>query len=375
MIKKLIIYIFIFIIMYSAVSIKSLVFAHFEKYPPYTFKDGPYKHLEDKPILGLLAERDTASVFQEGYIYAEIDASEDGIYFILKDGDLILQELERSPRNFPDYVYWTDINNSGLKDFIVMYCDRGVGLAAYGGLVEIYLKSKTGSYTKISYHTLHIDEKDFVDMDGDGNYKVIITDMHGSDSRGKGRYHNYFTYNIYEFSAGRLINAGYKYKDFPKFVWITNDPNDKNTTHLTEKEKQAHTYQKDDLIKHESITSKDIERAWLKQCVNAPADVSDKDLAAMCYRRISEIGGIGGMFSSRSATEWLLAAILMDPDNKQYWDDLVSAYDGYWAYVEFESIGHGDDVAPLEVEIEKERHELKLKVEQMVTDYRARKNE
>jgi hypothetical protein len=349
------------------------VYAHFEHYPPHTFKDGPYKHLEDKPILGLLAGRDTPRVIQEGPIYAEIDASEEGIYFIIRDGDLILVELERANDNSPDFVYWTDINNDGLKDFIVMYCDRGLGLDAYGGLIDIYIKSKTGSYTKISYHTLHIDEKDFVDMDGDGNYKVIITDMYSSDSRGQGKHHNYFTYNIYELSAGRLINADYKYKDFPKFVWITNDPNDKNTTHLTEKEKQAHTYQKDDLIKYESITSKDIERAWLKQCVNAPADVSDKDLAAMCYDRIREIGGIGGMFSSRSATEWLLAAILMDPDNKQYWNDLVSAYDEYWAYVEFKSIGHGDDVAPLEVEIEKERHELKLKVEQMVTDYRARK--
>lgn len=226
------------------------VFSYMENYPPHRFKDGPFRHLKAEPIIGYLVE-DKPYEFKKGSIFAKIESSEDGVYFLLKDGDLVLKE-KRGFVPFTDYVYWVDLNNDGLKDFIVIYNYRGAGLAAVNDAVEIYLKRSNGTYQRISYDNMSTGIEDFVDINNDKIYEVIITSLYGGETRGK--YHNYIAYSIYEFSGDKLVNANAKYKGFPKFVLMMDEPNDKDATQLSPKEKQEHIAKIDESITYKIIT-------------------------------------------------------------------------------------------------------------------------
>ena len=220
--------------------------AYFENYPPHSTKDGPYRHLEAKPIIGCLVQGEE-NQFSKGSIFAEIDSSEKGVFFILKDSKLVLTEKKRGWVPFPDYVYWVDLNNDGLKDFIIFYSYRGVGLAASNDRVEIFLKKNNKEYQKISYDVMSVGLEDFVDLNKDGKYEIIITDLYS------GSKHNYFTYSIYEIKDYKLFNADSKFKGFPKFIWLTDKPNDKDTSHLTVEERQKHVEEKNKSIGYEII--------------------------------------------------------------------------------------------------------------------------
>mgnify|MGYP001596046551 CR=1 FL=1 len=195
----------------------SLATAYIENYPPYRLKDGPPKYLPKTPLK---------------------DLSKSGLKYIAdKKNDPKLLE-----------VYCADLDENGLRDFIVFSSERGNGLAAYIVMVDILLQTKKDQYQKISYDTMANDPiKDFVDLNQDGQYEIIITDLYYGDK------HNYFTYKVYEFRDYRLINADAKFKGFPKFIWITYKPNDKDTTHLTKQERAKHVEEKNRSIKYEVI--------------------------------------------------------------------------------------------------------------------------
>jgi hypothetical protein len=147
----------------------------------------------------------------------------------------------------PWAVYRVDLDKNGLEDFIIFYSYRGCGLAASADKVEIFLKKQGGEYQKISYDVMSAGIEDFIDLNHDGQYEVIITDFYS------GKKHNYFTYSIYEFKDYKLVNADLKFSGFPKFVWITYKPNDKDTTHLTDDEKAQHVDKKNESINYEVL--------------------------------------------------------------------------------------------------------------------------
>jgi hypothetical protein len=144
-------------------------------------------------------------------------------------------------------VYWADLEGNGLKDFIVFYWWQAPGIMFPLCRVEIFLKKEAGGYGKIYYDTLSPGLEDFADLDNDGKYEVIITDI----CEGNG--HNYYSYSIYEFKDYRLVNADDKFKGFPKFIRYTNNANDKDTKHLTKGERLSHTKEKDSMIWYEDI--------------------------------------------------------------------------------------------------------------------------
>ena len=194
-----------------------------EKYPPYRFRDGQPKHLNIEPIV--LLGRDKTEYRTE-------------------DGKIIVK-LEESP--VPYTVYRYDLDDNGLDDYLIFYNYRGCGLGVLNDKVEIYLKQHNHSYQKISYDTLSSGLEDFVDVNKDGKYEVIITGFYW------GTKHNYFTYNIYEISNCKLVNADTKFKGFPKFIWFTHKSNDKDTEHLTSEERAGHIDEKDNSVNYAII--------------------------------------------------------------------------------------------------------------------------
>ncbi len=218
-------------------------FAYDESHPPYKFKDGPFPSLDKEPLVSLFGKREYIS--EDKDVVVKFDDKGDSLFFLVKQGDYILAKKEKKEEPYPDAVYRADIDKNGLKDFIIFYTHRGCGLAVVVMRTEIFLKKKGGGYQKISYDTFYSNIEDFVDLDGNGKYELIITDLY------YGKKHNYWAYNIYKFKDYKLVNANSEYKNFPKIVWFTESPNDKDTTHLSLAERKEAVTQIDKLIKNE----------------------------------------------------------------------------------------------------------------------------
>jgi hypothetical protein len=179
--------------------------AYVDNYPPYKFKDGAPKHIEAK---------------------------------------LIFTPDERYSQPLSQ-IYRVNLDGNEMYDNILFSNEGGNGLGALIFKVVILLKKRDRSVEKISYETMANDPiKEFIDLNNDGRSEVIITGIYYGDK------HNYFTYDIYELKDYRLVNANSKFKGFPKFVWITYKPNDKDTTHLTEDQRMALSKEKDGSIKY-----------------------------------------------------------------------------------------------------------------------------
>ena len=197
-----------------------VTFAYDRDHPPYSFKGGAPEHIKAELLVDY---KRTEYSSLDGQAYVKLNDGIDGVDLIIRDGRTSLKTMYFP---FARAVYWADLDNNGLKDFIVFYISRGNGLGLEGDAVEIFLKAGVGDYRKISYNTTYAGIEDFVDMNMDGVSEVIVTGFY------YGGRHNYFTYSIFEFTDFRLTNADNKYPGFPKFVKFTYAYNDKNVHHL-----------------------------------------------------------------------------------------------------------------------------------------------
>ncbi|MBU4306034.1 MAG: hypothetical protein KJ893_10525 [Candidatus Omnitrophica bacterium] len=202
--------------------------AYLEDYPPYKFKDGPPQYFQAETLVDLDKHEYRSN---DGSVVVRLKKTDKGMDFLVKEAGFVLINENIKEYPTPYAVYRGDLDGNGLKDFIIFYWYGGCGLAVNWNKVEIFLKKQTDGYQKISYDTLASGLEDFVDLNNNGRYEVIIADIY---SGGK---HTYFAYNIYEFKDYKLVRADSKFNGFPKFIWFTHKPNDKDTTHLTEKER------------------------------------------------------------------------------------------------------------------------------------------
>lgn len=219
-------------------------YAYLEDYPPYKFRDGPPKRFCGESLVDYDKADYTSS---DSKVSARLKCTADTLDFIVRDDKAVLVSMKDKEAPIPFAVYRADLDGNGLKDFIVLYTSYGCGLAALSGMIEIYLKTNEGAYRKISYEALGFGIEDFVDMNNDGKCEVIIPDFY------YGGGHNYFTYSIYEFNDFKLVNADSKFKGFPKFVWYTHKPNDKDTGHLSREERAAQVSEKNNSIEYSDV--------------------------------------------------------------------------------------------------------------------------
>ncbi len=224
-------------------------FAYWAEYPPYSFKNGPYPHLVAKSLVNLWGgPMEYRSADKK--IYAKVEEpSFRVVKFLLKDGDLVLATNNTTADDppYPYAVYQIDLNGDGLSDFVVFWNYRGNGLSGNDDRVELYLKKKDGGYQKIAFDTTVSGLENFVDLNHDGRYEVIISGWYNYNL------HSYVTHSIYEFNGTKLVNADAKFQGFPKFIWFTKKPNDKQTTHLTADEKAVQVRLQDKAIEYGNI--------------------------------------------------------------------------------------------------------------------------
>ena len=231
-------------IVFSLMAFSSICEAYMEDYPPYLFKDGAPAHLKAEMILGQ-GQREYKSSDKQftGKVQEESFETYD---LILKDGKVTIVDIKKGDLPVPNVVYRGDVNGDGENDVIVLSSYRGNGLAANFDRVDIYLKGKKGKYHKVSYDTMSAGIEDFVDLNKDGNCEVIVTGFYG------GKKHNYFTYSIYAIKGDSPVNADARFAGYPKFIQYTKKSNDKDTMHLTEKERKASVEKKNRDVRTQS---------------------------------------------------------------------------------------------------------------------------
>lgn len=222
----------------------SVGWAYFKDYPPYEFKNGPPKHLEAEMLADFNKQYYES---KDGAVAVRLKSGFASIDFLVEEGGYVLAHKDELELPYPYAVYGADLDGNGLRDFIIYYWWGAPGINLSLIRVEIYLKKERGGYRKIYYDSNSPGLEDFTDLDNDGKYEVIITDYYC------GKKHTYYSYSIYEFKGCELVNADNKFKGFPKFIWYTYKPNDKDTKHLTKKERLLHTKGKDSYIWYEDI--------------------------------------------------------------------------------------------------------------------------
>lgn len=221
--------------------------AYLKDYPPYQFEDGPPDHLK---IVALIDSSKSEYVSRDGKTSASLKKTKSGIVFQVKDDGVVLISKKSKKLPLPYALYQTDIDGNGLNDFIVFYNYRDwFRNGIKEDMVEIFLKKSEGAYQKIAYDTISVGLEDFVDLNGDGIYEVIITKMD------RIKRHNYFIYNIYEFDSFRLLNSDAKFKGFSKFIRYFLRPNDNDDLNISRKERLTLSDSNNKAVQQKAITS------------------------------------------------------------------------------------------------------------------------
>ncbi len=221
-------------------------FAFLTNYPPYESNNGLFKKVEVETLVdsnkGVFRSKDNHILVSLTYTGVDFE-------FIVREGhnDLVQKKSENSP--IPFSVYRVDLDGNGLKDFLIFYNYDQWLYDVQEDKVEIILKKDDNSYRTISYDTITAGLGDFVDLDKDGKYEVIITDIYNRKKQ------NYITYNVYTFKELNLVNVDSKYDDTLLSVWYENPINDddKIESDFTKKEKSLHAEQKNSAIQYQTI--------------------------------------------------------------------------------------------------------------------------
>lgn len=214
-------------------------------YPPYSFKSGPYKQFPMKLVYSYVMKKD---VVNHGDLTVEVSDTE----YLTKDIELIIgskiiyRAYDCSPAT---EIYVGDLDGNRLEDILFIHPSIANGLGLQGSEIVIMLKMSHSplKYMEISVknsasesHLMPVypEDSDFTDMNNDGKCELIICGFYYGAK--DGIQYNYFSYSIFRFIDYKLVNSNEAFKGFPKFVWFSFEPNDKDTSKLPESIRNKH---------------------------------------------------------------------------------------------------------------------------------------
>jgi hypothetical protein len=109
------------------------------------------------------------------------------------------------PNGTSDPLRTMDINGDNLMDIKLLTPYMGNGLASLNNRVIYLFQKNDGLFDKVSYLDKmgeHMTERDF---DDDNNFEIMTMTLNEYEN------HNYWTFNIYNFENGELINQNDKF--------------------------------------------------------------------------------------------------------------------------------------------------------------------
>ena len=224
-----------FIILFFVISGSGFAYAYFEDYPPYKFGKNDLNSLDIPPILGYGS--DEARVRVDGF---ELNtrrksggSSMRSKNLEIKRGNKSLVRLDGDKYGFYiEAVYYYDFDRNHKEDFLIVVDPMGNGLGGAGRNIYILLQDENGNFKQLEYYTYMFEIRDFIDPDRNEKLALLILDMTQTDSTDK-KGHSFWVYTLYEFDNLSLRRVKEEKWGLPKFIWYTNDPNDKVTEKIT----------------------------------------------------------------------------------------------------------------------------------------------
>lgn len=236
----------------SLLAISTSVFAYNEDYPPYKFgkEFKSYFKLQNldgkKPIYENddYHYRNKTNSFELIKTNPHDSFSIDGL--VIKANNKIILSNNEHPH--VTGFFMADIDANGVDDYIVISYSVGNGLLAFAfGRIYLFLGRPDGNFETVYFESIYPSESDFLDIDKDEKCELIIG---GFEWVGR---HSYWTYSIYEIKNYKLVNVNSKFMGFPKIIWFTHKPNDKDTVRLTQRERASLVDKMDNSIEYGEI--------------------------------------------------------------------------------------------------------------------------
>jgi len=136
----------------------------------------------------------------------------------------------------PEIGYAADLNRDGEMDYVLEFSSHGNGLAAYFSTL-VFLLSQGEKYVLYKLDAFAPDDEDFVSFKGSKTSQFIHTYFVYGEKGKDGKAHNYFVYNILEFTNEGIKLSNHHDARFPMWIMFAYKPNHKDSDQLTKEQK------------------------------------------------------------------------------------------------------------------------------------------
>lgn len=123
-------------------------------------------------------------------------------------------------------IYCLDLDQNGLIDVLIVLPSLSNGLEAYRSNLIILFQTEPGQFREIQFETLFFSTADIVDLDGDGRYEVIVTDLVWIEGQDR-KQHSIWLYTPYRIQSFDLVVDQRSFPGFNHAVQFTHKANNK----------------------------------------------------------------------------------------------------------------------------------------------------
>lgn len=195
-----------------------------KKYPPYNLEILIGRTLNIEPI----NQPRESGEFRNRNLSVEWTASDlDHGKIAVRHGNRPVTTVESKGHSvLLSEVYYTDIDRNGYPDVLIALPSFGNGLEAHRSKVVVLFQTEPGHFRMLAFETLFFDPNDVVDLDGDGQFEVTVTDLvwvKGQDGKQK----SIWFYTPYRIQGFDLVMDQRFFPGFNCAVRFTRKPNNK----------------------------------------------------------------------------------------------------------------------------------------------------
>ncbi len=187
----------------------------FEKYPSVKYLEYKDWKIFDKletekrihftlTIPGFYENKDTLTIQLTSFL-VNWDSSFVRIFRNRKQIQKMFEPMHFTVVSVYDALRTADIDGDKLSDVKVVISYMGNGLAAMNQRVIYLFQKPDGLFNKISFLDKMDANRPERDLDGDNQFEIITMTLNEYES------HNYWTFNIYNYMNGQLINKNEKF--------------------------------------------------------------------------------------------------------------------------------------------------------------------